>query len=66
MSHKLDKISLAKKYVLSRSRVIVQMSSLIRDLNLRSTEREKIIDTLRDRLRVINELEEKKKKSSSS
>ena len=60
LSHKLDKISLAKKYVLSRSRVIVQMSSLIRDLNLRSTEREKIIDTLRDRLRVINELEEKK------
>jgi RNA polymerase primary sigma factor len=60
LSHKLDKIPLAKKYVLSRSRVIVQMSSLIRDLNLRSTEREKIIDTLRDRLRVINELEEKK------
>ena len=60
LSHKLDKIPLAKKYVLSRSRVIVQMSSLIRDLNLRSSEREKIIDTLRDRLRVINELEEKK------
>jgi RNA polymerase primary sigma factor len=60
LSHKLDKIPLAKKYVFSRSRVIVQMSSLIRDLNLRSTEREKIIDTLRDRLRVINELEEKK------
>jgi len=60
LSHKLDKISLAKKYVLSRSRIIVLMSSLIRDLNLRSTEREKIIDTLRDRLRVINELEEKK------
>ena len=60
LSRKLDKIPLAKKYVLSRSRVIVQMSSLIRDLNLRSTEREKIIDTLRDRLRVINELEEKK------
>ena len=60
LSHKLDKIPLAKKYVLSRSRVIVRMSSLIRDLNLRSTEREKIIDTLRDRLRVINELEEKK------
>jgi len=60
LSHKLDKISLAKKYVLSRSRIIVLMSSLIRDLNLRSAEREKIIDTLRDRLRVINELEEKK------
>lgn len=60
LSHKLDKIPVAKKYVLSRSRVIVKMSSLIRDLNLRSTEREKIIETLRDRLRVINELEEKK------
>ena len=58
LSRKLDKIPTLKRYVLSRSRVIVRMSALIRDLNLRSSQRERIIDTLRDRLRVINELEE--------
>jgi RNA polymerase primary sigma factor len=60
LSHKLDKIPLLKKYVLSRSRVIVHMSSGIRDLNLRAAQREKIVDTLRDRLHRINELEENK------
>jgi len=60
LSRKLDKIPTLKKFILSRSRVIVRISSLIRDLNLRSTQREKIIDTLRDKLRVINELEEVK------
>ena len=58
LSRKLDKIPTLKKFVFSRSRVIVQMSSLIRDLNLRSAQREKIIDSLRDKLHVINELEE--------
>jgi RNA polymerase primary sigma factor len=60
LSRKLDRIPLGKKYTLSRSRVIVQMSSHIRDLNLRSTQREKIIDILRQMLHIINELEEKK------
>ncbi|MGA2585538.1 MAG: RNA polymerase sigma factor RpoD [Candidatus Aminicenantales bacterium] len=60
LSHKLDKIPLLRKYVLSRSRVIVHMSSGIRDLNLRAAQREKIVDTLRDRLHRINELEENK------
>ena len=59
-SNKLDKIPNARKYALSRSRVIVQISSQIRDLNLRSTQREKIIEQLRERLRVINDLEERK------
>jgi len=60
LSRKLDKIPTFKKFVFSRSRVIVRMSSLIRDLNLRSIQREKIINALRDKLRVINELEEVK------
>jgi RNA polymerase primary sigma factor len=34
------------------------MSSEIRDLNIRPSHREKLIDTLRDKLRIINELEE--------
>jgi RNA polymerase primary sigma factor len=60
LSHKLDKIPTIRKKVFARSRIIVQMSTYIRDLNLRSTQKEKIIDTLRDKLRIINELEEKK------
>jgi len=60
LSHKLDKIPNIRKKVFARSRIIVRMSTYIRDLNLRSTQKEKIIDTLRDKLRVINELEEKK------
>jgi len=60
LSRTLDKIPTLKKFVFSRSRVIVRMSSLIRDLNLRSTQREKIINALRDKLRVVNELEEVK------
>jgi len=60
LSHKLDKIPTIRKKVFARSRIIVRMSTYIRDLNLRSTQKEKIIDTLRDKLRIINELEEKK------
>jgi len=60
LSNRLDKIPNARKYTLSRSRVIVLISSQIRDLNLRSTQREKIIEQLRERLRVINDLEERK------
>jgi RNA polymerase primary sigma factor len=60
LSNRLDKIPATKKFTLSRSRVIVQISSQIRDLNLRSIQREKIIEQLRERLRLINDLEERK------
>jgi RNA polymerase primary sigma factor len=60
LSHKLDKIANNRKNAFTRSRIIVQMSSQIRDLNLRTTQKEKIIDILRDRLHVVNQLEEKK------
>jgi RNA polymerase primary sigma factor len=60
LSHKLDKIPNIRKKVFARSRIIVQMSTYIRDLNLRATQKEKIIEALRDKLRIINELEEKK------
>ena len=60
LSHRLDKISNIRRNVFARSRIIVQMSTYIRDLNLRATQKEKIIDTLRDKLRIINDLEEKK------
>ncbi len=57
---KLDSIPTAKKYNFARGRIIVKMSRLIRELNIRSSEREKIIDTLREKLKVINDLEDAK------
>ena len=60
LSRKLDRIPNNRKNALSRSRIIVEMSSSIRDLNLRSTQKEKIIDILRQRLHAVNLLEEKK------
>ena len=57
---KLDKIPSAKKHYFARGRIIVQMSRLIRELNIRPGEREKIIDSHRGNLRKINELEDTK------
>ncbi len=57
-SEQLDSIPQRKKFTLSRGRLIVQMSRLIRNLNIRSSLQEEIIDSLREKLKVINELEE--------
>ncbi len=58
MSEQLDSIPQRKKFALSRGRLIVQMSRLIRNLNIRESLQEEIIDSLREKLKVINELEE--------
>jgi len=58
LSRKLDRIPERKKTLVSRGRIIVRISRYIRDLNLRSAHREKIIDELRSRLKVINDLED--------
>ena len=58
LSEKLEIIPSSKQHIVPRGRVIVEMSSEIRDLNIRPSHREKLIDTLRDKLRIINELEE--------
>ncbi|MFQ6070774.1 MAG: RNA polymerase sigma factor RpoD [Candidatus Aminicenantales bacterium] len=60
LSQKLDKIPKRKKNVLRRARIIVEMSNLIRNLNIRSHHREKIIEELHKKLKSINELEDKK------
>jgi len=60
LGRKLDRIPTMKRTVFTRSRIIVAMSEQIRDLNMRSTQQERIIDILRTRLRVINELEERR------
>ncbi|MGZ8858123.1 MAG: RNA polymerase sigma factor RpoD, partial [Candidatus Aminicenantales bacterium] len=58
LSRKLDRVAEKKKTLVSRGRIIVKISRTIRDLNLRSAHREKIIDELRSRLKVINDLED--------
>ncbi|MBN1271582.1 MAG: RNA polymerase sigma factor RpoD [Candidatus Aminicenantes bacterium] len=58
LSNKLDKISDIKKNTLKRGRIIVEMSREIRKLNIRPSHRENIIEDLREKLTVINELEE--------
>ena len=66
LCRKLDKIPKAKKHNLSRGRVIVMMSRLIRELNIRPSERERIIDSLRSNLRKINDLEDTKEELALS
>jgi RNA polymerase primary sigma factor len=58
LSRKLDKIKRLKRNTIARGRIIVEMSRLIRDLNFRPFYREQVIETLREKLKVINELEE--------
>jgi len=58
LSHRLEKLPTTRKVVFTRGRIIVGISRQIRDLNLRTTHRETIIDDLRDKLRIINELED--------
>ncbi|MCX6566216.1 MAG: RNA polymerase sigma factor RpoD [Candidatus Aminicenantes bacterium] len=60
LGHKLDKIPNTRRAVFSRSRIIVAMSEHIRDLNMRAIQQERIIAILRTRLRVINDLEERR------
>jgi RNA polymerase primary sigma factor len=64
LSAKLDRIPQRKKSRFSRGRKIVAISRLIRELNLRSTQREKIINVLRRKLQVINDLEERLEEAS--
>jgi RNA polymerase primary sigma factor len=60
LSHQHDAITPLKKNAFTRGRLIVQMSRSIRDLNIRPSLREEIIESLREKLKVINELEETK------
>jgi RNA polymerase primary sigma factor len=64
LSRRLDRIPPTKKKNFARGRVTVEISSLVRDLNLRTSHRELIIEELRDRLRLTNDLEERKEELS--
>ncbi|HEB36462.1 MAG TPA: RNA polymerase sigma factor RpoD, partial [Candidatus Aminicenantes bacterium] len=56
----LNTVPNLKRNAITRGRIIVQMSSVIRDLNIRPNYRVKIIIELGDRLLEINALEEYK------
>ncbi|MDH7512310.1 MAG: RNA polymerase sigma factor RpoD [Clostridiales bacterium] len=60
LSSRLEKIPPSKKYAVARGRLIVNMSRLIRELNIRSVYREKIIESLSDKLKVIDKSETSK------
>ena len=60
LSSQLESIPSTKKYSFIRGRLIIKMSRLSRELIIRPSQREKIIDNLREKLKVINELEEVK------
>jgi RNA polymerase primary sigma factor len=58
LSAKLGKLPTARKYTITRGRIIVGVSRHIRELNLRTSRRELIIEDLREKLRIINDLED--------
>lgn len=60
LSRQLEKIPPKKKTKFARGRMIVKMSRHIQDLNIRPSRKEIIIQNLREKLKVINELEETK------
>jgi len=57
LSTRLEKIPASKKYAIARGRLIVNMSRLIRELNIRSVYREKITESLSEKLKVIDKSE---------
>ena len=66
LSIQVEKIPESKKYAVVRGRLIVKMSRLIRELNIRSPYKERIIESLRERLKVIDELETSKHELNAS
>jgi RNA polymerase primary sigma factor len=60
LSAQLEKIPTSKKYAIARGRLIVNMSYLIRKLNIRSVYRENIAERLGEKLEVIDESETSK------
>lgn len=66
LSKKLESIPSLRKNTIPRGRFIVKMSNIIMEFNIRSAHREIIIDNLREKLKVINELEETKEELNLS
>ena len=60
LGFQLERTPWDKKYSVARSRLIVKISRHIKDLNLLHEQTERIIKSLRNKLRLINRLEEKR------
>jgi len=60
MSRRLDRIPDTRRKAFARNRVIIEMSDAIWRLDFRSSQKEKIIEALCQRLRHLNQLEERK------
>ena len=60
LSTQLEKIPVSKKYAVARGRFIVNMSRLIRELNIRTVYRDKIIESLSEKLKLVDKLETSK------
>lgn len=65
LSLKLDKFPKRRKYKIARARLIVRLSQLIRELKIRSGYQEKIISNLKEKLEVMEKLEENKQELTS-
>jgi len=63
---RLESIPSGNKNDFTRKRLIVKMSCLIRGLNIRNRYREMIIEDLKDRLKVVDEVEEAKAELNKS
>jgi RNA polymerase primary sigma factor len=60
LSTHLEKFPVSKNYAVGRGRLIVNMSRLIKGLNIHSAYREKIAESLNKKLQVIDKLETNK------
>jgi RNA polymerase primary sigma factor len=58
LASKLERLPRSKKYTFARGRLIITMSQLIRELSIRSSEKERIIELLQEKMRQVNELED--------
>jgi len=58
LAQKLERLPQSKKYNFARGRLIIAMSQLIRALSICSTEKERIIELLQEKMHRVNELED--------
>jgi RNA polymerase primary sigma factor len=66
LSLRLEKIPASKKYAVARGRLIINVSHIIRELNISSPYKEKMIEDLCAKLKIINELEASKQELNAS
>jgi len=57
LSRKFDRTPPAKRYNFARGRVVVVMSRKVRDLNIKLSERERLIEELRAKVKIVSDLE---------